>query len=272
MIRSVKIACLFAVASMPPLGGQTPGMPKLRHAFTTTDIDLSPINRLTPIAVGPQGHVLFVSSAGSSALRMALVDSTGKLVRRLGQTGGGPGEVGEPQPVEVGKDRVSVWDRANAVFLEWDLKGTLLQSVKPTRLSGVSFVSAEVVGMTKVARGWQVVALNRTTGQLRELIPTADTFITAHFGLLSGAQESRYAPVPGVWSQGFVVADAGNYAVALYRWDGSLVRVLHRELAPTHASAGRIDDFFANIWRLQHLKIAPRQQRAGVGDGAGVAG
>ena len=33
-----------------------------------------------------------------------------------------------------------------------------------------------------------------------------------------------------------------------------------------------IDDLVANIGRLHHLEIAPRQQRAGIGDGAGVSG
>ena len=33
-----------------------------------------------------------------------------------------------------------------------------------------------------------------------------------------------------------------------------------------------IDCFLADIGRLQHLQIAPRQERAGIGDGAGVAG
>ena len=33
-----------------------------------------------------------------------------------------------------------------------------------------------------------------------------------------------------------------------------------------------VDRLLADIGRLQHLEIAPRQQRAGIGDGAGVAG
>ena len=257
MVRRVPIAGFLALACMHSLGGQTPVMPKLRHAFTTKDIDLSPINRLTPIAVGPQGHVLFVSSAVSSQLRMAMVDSTGKLVLRLGRTGAGPGEVKSPRPVEVGKDRVSVWDSENAVFLEWNFNGTLLQSVKATGLAGVSFAGKEVVGVRSVARAWHIVSLDRTTGQLRELIPAADTFVAAHFGLVEGGPKSSYAPVTGVWSKGFVVAEPGNYAVALYRWDGALVRVLGRQLSPMHASAGRIDDFLATFNRQAAARGQP---------------
>lgn len=262
MIHRVKVAGLLSLACLHQLGGQVPGMPKLRHAFTTLDIDLSPIDRLTSLAVGPQGHVLFLSSAGSSQLRMAIVDSTGKLVLRLGRSGGGPGEVRSPQPVEVGKDRVSVWDRENAVLLQWGFDGKLLHSVKAPGLSTVSFVGRDVIGMRSVARVWQLVALDRNSGQLRELIPQADTFVDAHFGLVEGRPRSRYAPVPGVWSQGFVLADPGDYSVALYRWDGSLVRVLGRRLPPMYGSAGRIDDWLADLNRRAAARGLPKMDEA----------
>jgi hypothetical protein len=152
---------------------------------------------------------------------------------------------------------VFVWDGENSVLLEWDFKGALMQSVKPVGLSGVALVGQEVVGMRNVARVWQVVALNRLTGQLRDLIPPTDTFMTSHFGLVDGRPRSGFAPVPGVWAQGFVVADPGNYAVALYRWDGSLVRVLRRELPPMHASAGRTEEFFETLNRRAAARGQP---------------
>ena len=150
-----------------------------------------------------------------------------------------------------------MWDSENAVFLEWNFNGTLLQSVKATGLAGVSFAGKEVVGVRSVARAWHIVSLDRTTGQLRELIPAADTFVAAHFGLVEGGPKSSYAPVTGVWSKGFVVAEPGNYAVALYRWDGALVRVLGRQLSPMHASAGRIDDFLATFNRQAAARGQP---------------
>lgn len=257
MTRRTSMLGLVSVICIQPLGGQAAALPRLRHVLTTTNVDLSPVNRLTSIAVGPQGHVLFVGGAEASELKMALIDSTGRLVLRLGRPGAGPGEVRSPSPVEVSKDRVSVWDGGNSVFLEWDFKGTLLQSVKPTGLSGVSFAGQEVVGMRNVARLWQVVAVNRTTGQLRELIPPTDTFMTAHFGLVDGKPKARFAPVPGIWAQGFVVADPGTYAVALYRWDGSLVRVLRRELPPLYASAGRTEEFFETFNRQAAARGQP---------------
>ena len=260
--RRTWMLLVIALCGASSLAAQAPTMPKLRHAFTTTDVDLAPTNRLTSIAVGPRGHVLFVSNAEATELRMALVDSTGRLVLRLGRTGAGPGEVRSPRPVEVGTDRLSAWDLENSVFLEWDFKGALQQSVKPIGLSGVSFVGQEVVGLRNVARVWQPVAVNRTTGQLRELIPPADTFMNAHFGLVDGKSASRYAPMPGVWGQGFVVADPGNYAVALYRWDGTLVRVLHRDVPPMRASAGRIDDFFATVNRQSVARGQPPMDEA----------
>lgn len=256
-MRHRWMLCVLSAICVHPLGGQTTSMPRIRHVFTTTDVELSPVDRLTPIAVGPQGHLLFVGTAESTGLRMALIDSTGRLILRLGRTGAGPGEVRSPRPVEVGADRLSVWDGENAVFLEWDFKGALVQSVKPVGLSGVSFVGEEIVGMRNVARAWQPVALDRTTDRLRELIPATDTFMAAHFGLVNGTPKARFAPIAGAWGQGFAMADPEAYAVALYRWDGSLVRVLRRQLPPMFASAGRTEEFFETFNRRAAARGQP---------------
>ena len=105
-MRHRLMLCVLSAICVHPLGGQTTSMPRIRHVFTTTDVELSPVDRLTPIAVGPQGHLLFVGTAESTGLRMALIDSTGRLILRLGRTGAGPGEVRSPRPVEVGADQI----------------------------------------------------------------------------------------------------------------------------------------------------------------------
>lgn len=256
--RWTALLSLVAVS----LHAQAPTLPRLRHTFTSTDVDLAPINRLTPIAVGPQGHVLFVGSAESSDRKLALVDSTGRLLLRLGRPGAGPGEVRSPKPVEISTDRIAVWDRENAVLLEWDLAGALQQSVKPMGLSEVAFVGRETVGMRYVAGAWRVVAVERATGQLRELIPPTDTFVTEHFGPVNGRSKSPYAPITGAWAQGFVVADPATYAVALYRWDGTLVRVLRRTLPPIYASAARIDEFLETFSRQAAERGQPPLEEA----------
>ena len=52
-----------------------------------------------------------------------VTDPQGKLIRRIGQEGSGPGEMSEPQNVSVSDDRIVVFDKANFRVATFDLNG-----------------------------------------------------------------------------------------------------------------------------------------------------
>jgi hypothetical protein len=84
---------------------------------------------------------------------------------------------------------------------------------------------------------------------LRELLPAVDSFLAAHFDAVPGKPRPAFSPIFGLWDAGFVIADASSYTLALFRWDGVLIKTLKRDLPPAHASAGRADDFVATMRR-----------------------
>ena len=52
-----------------------------------------------------------------------VTDPQGKLIRRIGQEGSGPGEMSQPQNVSVSDDRIVVFDKANFRVATFDLIG-----------------------------------------------------------------------------------------------------------------------------------------------------
>ena len=71
-------------------------------------------------AAGPQG-VLAVVDRGNC--QIALVDSAGTLLRRLGRCGKGPGELTTPMLVDFRADSLIIYDKAQGALLLWNLEG-----------------------------------------------------------------------------------------------------------------------------------------------------
>ena len=76
---------------------------------------------------------------------------------------------------------------------------------------------------------------------MRELVDPSDPFL-ARFPKrqLMADGSTIKLPVLGVWQDGFLVADGFDYRIALYDWDGNLIRVLGRSLPASKQSPRRI--------------------------------
>lgn len=241
--RLCALAGMSALICSRDLPGQDLSLPRLVPAFTSSSIDASPVNRITQIRVGPQGMVLFVNNP-STATRLVLVDSVGKVVAHFGPAGAGPEEVQHPSPLTVTRDGLMISDPENNRFSEWDLRGRFKHLTLMTESVDLKdAVGSDLLAARPVGGVWRPVAVNRATGAVRELLLPSDTFITRHFPSGPGAKRVDFATTIGVWDDGFVAGDPNTYRIALYRWNGSLVRVLGRDLPPVRASPLRVDEF-----------------------------
>ncbi len=252
-LRVLSALLTLTTFSTPHASAQAAALPRLVPAFTTHDIDLSPINRLTALQVGPQGNVLFVNNATPST-KLLLVDSTGKQIARFGRSGAGPGEVQMPLPLAMTREGIAVWDPGNGRMTEWDVKGTFKRSVVPAQqLQLVDAAGTDLLGMHYDGKLWKPMSINRATGAVHELLLPSDTFLTAHFG---GPAAKGFSPTLGTWDNGFVYSDPATYRIAFYRWNGSLVRVLSRDLPAFRASGARMDEFIGQMTRGRNTDAA----------------
>ncbi len=255
LVRTIACATLVCPAVVL---AQSTTLPRLVPAFTTHQIDASPVNRLTPIAVGPQGNLLFVTNT-SPTDRLLMLDSTGKPIARFGRTGGGPGEVTNPQPIAITNNAIRVWDMGNQRLSEWTFGGKLIRE----NLLGNDANVFDVIGTEALVSrygpaGFKPFMVNPVTGMARELLAANDSFYKARFDTTLAPRQG-FAPITGTWDGGFLVGDAARYRVGLYTWQGTLVRALARDLPPIHASLARTDDFIAEMVR-----------RSGRGGGGGA--
>ena len=239
MVTFLSVAAIVATRS---LGSQQVGTPWLKPVFTTSTIETSPVSRLAALAIGPQGTIAFVTASGPDDVLMAILDSSGVLVKHFGKRGEGPGEVRSPSVLEVSTHGIRIWDSPNAKVIEYDLNGTFVRSLRPAQTLGYVVAGPRLLGMRMEAGEWRPNEVDPVSGRLREILPSSDTFLNVHFGLIAGKVRSGPAPVPGIWNAGFLLADASRYRIALFRWDGVLVRVLGRDIPAAHASAGRVDE------------------------------
>ena len=105
----------------------------------------------------PDGRIVVIDNRGS---RVALFDSTGRWVRDLGRSGGGPGEYRTPLSLHWSGDTLLVWDMIQRRFTAWlgdSLAGMVTLSIprRPARL----------------ALAGSAVILERETGQQSDPAP-----------------------------------------------------------------------------------------------------
>lgn len=226
----------------PALAG---GIPKLQLAFTTHDADDSPRSHNLPLCVSESGAVLFVSNSSSDE-RLAVADSTGRIVRRFGRQGDGPGEVRSAEPVAATRAGYTTWDPTLARLSEWGSSGQHLRSIAiPTGIRPSVEVPGGYLGAQRNGRGWRPVLIDKATGQGREMLKASDTLFDIKPSPIAGAP--FVSPVFGIWADGFLVGNANEYTLTLYRWDGQVVRTLSRTLKRERTSAGRVEAFLRVI-------------------------
>lgn len=251
MTRTVVVG-LMMVAGIGAMPGQGKA-PTLVPAVAVTEITLAPLNTIDPVRVADDGATWFTGDADATE-RLVLLDRTGRLVRRVGRDGSGPGEVRRGQAFgldakelfafDLMQSRVAVWSRAGAPLRTVPLKaGTVPLVVLADGWLGLQLQQAQKTGAG-------VVRIDPATGTARAAIAAADTFVDAHFDA-PGPTKVVFAPALGRWRGGFVVLDVGDYHMALYDHAGALVRVLRGPtVAPVLPAASRVDRQIARMKAL----------------------
>lgn len=232
-------------------------VPRIVPVFTSTTIDASPQALYSLIAVGPQGHMLF-NAEGGAAFHLVLLDSAGKVLKRLAREGEGPGEARNPFPMYVGREEVGAWDVGLMRLSEWSFDGALRRSSTPKSAAAiVARFGNQYLGLAISSTGARPITLDPATGSTQDLLTPADSFYHAEFKPASPTNPVSVAPVFGEWTDGFIVANPAIYHIGLYRKDGTLVRVLSRAVPPSYPGAARLDRQMALV---RSMKIGGRQR------------
>ena len=178
-------------------------------------------------------------------LLYSLIDSTGRVARRLGRRGDGPGEV-RGGWTAVSDSSVIVVGQRRLVRYALDGRPLTTITISTDVVPRMAISDSELLGSRGHPSGTAPALVSTVTGRVRDLFAAPDSFLTASFppGNLfangPGTQSVAMATL-GHWSGGFIVADGWRYHLALYSWDAQLQRILSRSLPPPRLSPARIE-------------------------------
>jgi hypothetical protein len=194
------------------------------------------LSRPTEVTVGPDG-LLVVVDYGADMI--ALLDSSGAIVRTIGRTGAGPGELRRPRGLRVLADTIQVLDSENGRIARFSVRGEFLGAdVMPPRATGgeISFCPG----------GGAVLGLNGRHDALAQRLPKGASD-GPHLGTL-------VAPAPAIWDfralkqeifDGRVPDAIRNAAVPYCSGDGMVWLLIQTE--------GRVEAYSARdslLWQL----------------------
>lgn len=187
--------------------------------------------------------------------RVAVFDSTGRLVRAMGRRGGGPGELSAPQQMAVTRGgEVIVSDPGRRALILFARDGTARSVPFPgvTMLIGrrlalhprggvVSLAMGNPSGQGASAFGEELLLWLPTRGTPRPLatVSTPASRATGTSGVRVHASpifspSFQFAVLPG---GGVAVVDSAAYAIRILDPDGRAVRILQRPIAPRRVTA-----------------------------------
>ena len=219
-------------------------LPTLQLRFESTSAATSPAGLVSPGSVGPHGEFYLSNKEPDRREVYAVLDSTGTILGGFGISGDGPGEF-KGGILGVTDSAIVVTDPDNSRISQFSHSGELVHSTRVTDpVSLRLWTGADVgsiLGVAQSAQGLAIVEVSPATGSIRRLVPASDSFLVHHFehhGIMGDG--TVHFPVLGQWEDGFVVADGFAYVLALYRWNGELVRTLRRELPPPQLGARRL--------------------------------
>lgn len=221
---------------------------------------LSPGSVTSAIVAGPDGGWLF-GPADLQASALVLVAPVGREATAVGGYGEGPGEMRMSLPLRL-DDTVAIgFDLATRRLMLWDRTGKLRREWRPTepvvpfaRGPGQTLLASRFRGGREIP-----VLVEIGTGAVREVIPPDDSTLVALFRDEAGLSDRiANAPAIGRWRDGIVVGNGMTYRIALWRRDGTLVRVLGRDLPPARLGPRAIEREMANM-RASGLSRDPEQ-------------
>ncbi|MBK8249929.1 MAG: 6-bladed beta-propeller [Gemmatimonadetes bacterium] len=127
------LACVISLIALGrPLAGQPgPSLLRLIDSVRVAESDTFLLSRPTRLVVGPRGHYFVADSRDP---RLIELQANGRLVRRIGRNGAGPGELRRPASVAIAGDSLlSVWDAGNQRVVTWDLRTLDVRATFPLK-------------------------------------------------------------------------------------------------------------------------------------------
>ena len=222
-------------------------MPSTPLRFTSGSVDLSPHSTGARIRVATDGSVLF-EEVSETGLRMLVVDSTGRERFRFGAAGAGPAELEGALPFSVTPSSATVVDLAKLKLLTFDTAGKLVGEVRIPSVRNQPLAQIDgdrALAMTLGPDGVFPAVIDLSDGSVHELMSKPDSFVESMGTTGLGGTAT---PSFGAWSGGLLIADPSNYRIALYDAQGSLVRVLQRDI-PRPATSERRADALLRMFR-----------------------
>jgi hypothetical protein len=221
-------------------------LPALRLSWATDSTH--EIARLgsTVLALGDGSIIIALPPDSAQALVRLSPDGT---ALPLGRRGSGPGELRGAIPVDESDGTIDVFDMMQLRLHRFQADGSVQDIVVTSpflpRAPAIRGGRPVLVGAAPGPGGSLPAVMDLGDGTIEKLLTEPDSFMVEHFGP-TGVGIPR-SPVIGLWANGFLIGDGNDYALALYDWDGELVRVLSRDLPRLMRTPAQIDRSLADL-------------------------
>jgi hypothetical protein len=218
-------------------------MPTVELRYTSSTIASSPSSLGGRVRVSDNGDVL-LSATGPSGTTMLVVDSLGRDRYRFGPPGEGPFELRLAIELGVTPSSATVANLSRMQFVTFDTAGEVARTVQlrnPRALPMTLLGDTAVLSIVPGPAGTLPAVMELPSTRLGMLLDAPDSIATTY---TERAMVEGVSPAIGTWVHGFVFADPVRYRLALYDWNGSLVRVITRGIPAPLTSAKRAASAF----------------------------
>lgn len=261
----VLLACIVQLVSGADLATQ---QPRVRLVLSTTTVATSPLSTRDAIAVGEQGHSLFLGDPQEGG-QIVLSDSNGRVLTRVGRTGSGPGEYRAPAPAFVGAGSFAVYDQALRRLTRWRFDGMLdSMSNLNTPVMPLAFSSTHASGVLLDSAGLSAVSVvNLSSGSVQRVVDRSTAFFAAAFPSVRAGQQ-YVKPIVGLASEGVLLGEPNSPAISWWSPTGVLIRRFEHSAPPTAPSAARVARVLDGIQRMRRragaAPVDAEQMRAAI--------
>jgi len=201
-------------------GHPAPGAPRARAAAATpvpAGVTLGPLDEPSAVAMAPGGAIL-VAEAGAS--RVAVFDRGGRLLRRWGRAGDGPGELRRPRGIAAAPDgRVYIADSGHHRILVFSAAGSFEKSWG--RFGEAPGEFHEPLGIDVDARRVYVADARNNRVQVFDREGRFLLYVWS-YGIREG-QLDRPVDVAADGDGAFYVSDQGNSRIQKFDADGKFL-------------------------------------------------
>lgn len=243
-MREACLAALSIIATAVPAQSQRPTLAAQR--IYSIDASKGGPERIPgALAVGRDGRVAFTFGYDNADRHVTVMDSTGRVVARVGQKGAGPGEFQAVLNVFLDRDRVLLFGAGQLSAFAPDGKHLWSRAMPPTQLA-VGFVrdSVDLMEASHFADGRGVGSVFRQStalgGGARKLIDGQDAQVR---GLARSVDDSSRFPRLAFASAGdaVVIGHAHTYQLLALSASGTDRRPLGPKVGVKRRSAAEVE-------------------------------